>query len=145
MEFSSDMFSDIFLGGAAIAAAIYCLVLSRKLSRLRGLDQDLGGAIAILSQQVDEMTHALENAQKSADASSTELSDVAGRAEAASSKLEMLISSLHDLPEIGAKTSPQPVAEVTPAAATPIAESVAEPQPEQPLFLRRARVAGGGG
>ncbi len=124
-----EYFSDIFLGVAAICAAIYCLLLSRKLSRFRGLDQDLGGAIAVLSKQVDEMTEVLQNAQKSAEASSAELQEISERAETASDKLEMLVAAVQDLPDPVA-AQPQP------APAPP--EAV-----EQPLFRRRARLNGG--
>ncbi len=91
-----EILSDIFLGAAAIGAAFYCIVLSRKISKLTGLDQDLGGAIAILSQQVDEMTRALDDAKTATDGSSSELASVADRAETAAAKLELLIASLKD-------------------------------------------------
>ena len=113
-----DFFADIFLGLAAIAAAIYCIVLSRKLSRLKGLDQDLGGAIAVLSQQVDEMNSALAAAQSAAETSSTELASMAERAEAAAQHLERLLS--------GGTGDGKP-------------EVAAENEPEAPLFPRRAQ------
>lgn len=65
--------ADIFLGAGAVGAAFYCFILSRKLSRLTGLDQELGSAIALLSQQVDEMSAALVSAQASAAKTCTEL------------------------------------------------------------------------
>ena len=63
MTFGLDIIADVLLGVGALAAAFYCVALSRKLSRLTGLDQELGTAIAILSQQVDEMTQVLQTAQ----------------------------------------------------------------------------------
>lgn len=128
-----EYFSDIFLGVAAICAAFYCLLLSRRLSRLRGLDQDLGGAIAVLSKQVDEMTEVLRNAQSSADASSSDLKEMAERAEMASDKLEVLVAAVHDLAE-----APEPAAPPTPVVEVP---AVVE---EQPLFRRRARQSAAG-
>lgn len=100
-----EFFSDLFLGGAAIAAAIYCLVLSRKITKLTGLDQDLGGAIAVLSQQVDEMTRALDQAKSVSDESGEELAELAKRADAASARLELLLASLD-----ASSTAPKPTA-----------------------------------
>lgn len=82
-----DFLSDILLGAGALAAAFYCVVLSRKLNSLTGLDQELGTAIAVLSKQVDEMTTALEAAQTSATQSRDELGALTARAETVASKL----------------------------------------------------------
>ncbi len=73
IETGLTYFSDILLGIGALAAALYCVVLSRKLNGLTDLDQELGSAIALLSQQVDEMTAALDGAQQSATRSQSEL------------------------------------------------------------------------
>ena len=94
-----DFLADIFLGAGALAAAFYCLVLSRRLSRLKGLDQDLGSAITILSKQVDEMTGVLSQAQVAANNSSTELADTTERAENIAGRLEILIAAVHDIDE----------------------------------------------
>jgi hypothetical protein len=59
----------------------------------------MGGAIAVLSAQVDDMTKALEKAKNSATTSSSALEDQVRRAEAASARLELMLASLHDLPE----------------------------------------------
>lgn len=91
--------SDILLGFGAIAAAIYCFVLSRKLSKLKGLDQDLGSAIAILSRQVDEMTKVLSSAQESASDSALVLESKTQAATIIAERLELMIAALQDLPE----------------------------------------------
>lgn len=127
-----EYFSDIFLGAAAIGAAVYCLLLSRKLSRLRGLDQDLGGAIAVLSTQVDEMTNVLRDAQKSAEASSADLQEISERAEAASERLELLVAAVHDLAE------PPSADQEQPEMANPSGTAEAD----QPLFRSRSRLNG---
>ncbi len=80
--------SDILLGAGALAAAFYCVVLSRKLNRLTGLDQELGGAIALLSQQVDEMTLVLQAAQSSATGTRDELTELTTRAEQIAAELQ---------------------------------------------------------
>lgn len=83
-----EFLSDILLGAGALAAAFYCVVLSRKLNRLTGLDQELGGAIALLSQQVDEMTGVLEAAQNSATGARDELTELTARAEDIAARLQ---------------------------------------------------------
>ena len=107
-----DLLADFFLGAGALAAAFYCLILSRKLTRLKGLDQDLGGAIAVLSKQVDEMTKALDTAQSVAAESSVTLESTTGRAENVADRLEVLLAALHDVAEetepAGTSQTPKP-------------------------------------
>ncbi|WP_432450528.1 hypothetical protein [Aliiroseovarius marinus] len=96
-----DIISDVLLGLGALAAAIYCLVLSRRLRRFNNLQSGMGGAVAVLSAQVDDMTKTLEKARGAAGQSASILSDLTERAEQSSRKLELLMASLHDLPEPG--------------------------------------------
>lgn len=91
--------ADILLGAGAIGAAIYCMVLSRKLQRLTQLDSGMGGAIAVLSAQVDEMTRTLGKAQAAARDSAGALEAQTRRAEEAVARIELLLASLHDLPD----------------------------------------------
>lgn len=93
------LISDLLLAAGAFGAAIYCLVLSRRLSRFSTLEGGMGGAIAVLSAQVDDMTKALEKAGGAASASSASLESLTGRAEQAARRLELLLASMHDLPE----------------------------------------------
>ncbi len=104
-----DFLADIFLGAGALAAAIYCLVLSRRLSRLKGLDQDIGGAIAVLSQQVDEMTKVLVSAQETATTSSTSLENTTEQALKVADRLEVMMAALDDHPD----EAPEPVIEAS--------------------------------
>ncbi|WP_298258922.1 hypothetical protein [uncultured Litoreibacter sp.] len=111
-----NFLSDILLGFGAIAAAIYCFVLSRKLSNLKGLDQDLGSAIAVLSGQVDEMTKALASAQNTASDSAQQLEARTAAATQVSERLELMIAALQDLSETDddpiPDEQPQPTNEV---------------------------------
>ena len=93
------LIADILLIAAALGAAVYCLVLSRRLTKLARLDDGVGGAISGLSDRVSEMTAALDRAQSDAKASSETLEEATRRAEAAARQLELLLASLHDLPE----------------------------------------------
>ena len=112
--------ADFLLGTGALAAAVYCLVLSRRLQRFTQLESGMGGAIAVLSAQVDDMTRALERARVAAIGSSDGLVGLTTRAESAAARLEILVAALHDLPQ-----SP-----VTPPT---------EPEPEQSEDERRLR------
>ena len=100
--------SDFLLGAGALAAAVYCLVLSRRLQKFTQLESGMGGAIAVLSAQVDDMTKALEKAQATAKSSVTTLDSMTGRAEGVAQKLELLLASMHDIPEPKRGVAPDP-------------------------------------
>ena len=93
------LIADILLAAGAFGAAIYCSILSARLNTFSTLESGMGGAIAVLSEQVDDMTQALESARGAATGSASRLEDQTRRAEAASSRLELLVASLHDLPQ----------------------------------------------
>ena len=94
-----QLISDFLLGSGALAAALYCIVSSRRLNKFTQLETGMGGAIAVLSAQVDDMTKALERAQGTAKTSVSTLESMTGRAEDAAVRLELLLASMHDLPE----------------------------------------------
>ncbi len=91
--------ADIFLVAGALGAGLYCHVLSRRLRRFTDLEKGVGGAVAVLSVQVDDLSKALVTAQATATSSVESLADVNVRAEASARKLELLIASMHDVPE----------------------------------------------
>lgn len=122
-----NLIADILMSAGAFAAAIYCYVLSGRLKRFSTLESGMGGAIAVLSAQVDDMTRALDKARSAATGSASGLESLTARAEAAAARLEILMASMHDLPEPGA------------ARATP-AES-AETENERRLRVVRRRSA----
>ncbi|UWQ13748.1 hypothetical protein K3556_12535 [Aliiroseovarius sp. M344] len=95
-----DIIADIMLGIGAIGAAIYCMVLSRRLRRFNNLQNGMGGAVAVLSAQVDDMTTSLNSARDAAGQSAAVLTDLTERAEASAQKLELMMASLHDLPDV---------------------------------------------
>ncbi|QUS35919.1 hypothetical protein [Falsirhodobacter algicola] len=92
-----DVIADILLAAGALGAAIYCAVLSARLKRFASLDSGMGGAIAILSAQVEELSRALTTAQAVAGQQAAHVTEVSARAEAAAKRLELLVASLHDL------------------------------------------------
>ncbi len=94
-----DMIADILLMAGSFGAAIYCYVLSTRLKKFTTLETGMGGAIAVLSAQVDDMTLALEKARGAANGSAESLEALTARGEAVARKLELLVASLHDLPD----------------------------------------------
>lgn len=93
-----ELIADILLIAGALGASLYCVVLSRRLNRFTNLEKGVGGAIAVLSSQVDDMTKALENAHKETTISANSLSEMTGKAEGVAQRLELLVASMHDLP-----------------------------------------------
>jgi len=94
-----ELIADILLIAGALGAGTYCVVLARRLNRFNDLEKGVGGAIAVLSAQVDDMTKTLEAARVSAGDSTGTLDELTGRAESVAQRLELLVASLHDLPD----------------------------------------------
>lgn len=100
-----DAIANIFLAGGALGAAAYCYILSQRLKQFTNLEKGVGGAVAVLSAQVDDLTRALTRAQGRAGESASSLAATSDRAEAATQKLELLLATLHDLPSPGPSES----------------------------------------
>ncbi|MDP3961952.1 MAG: hypothetical protein Q8Q26_18140 [Pseudorhodobacter sp.] len=103
--------ADILMVAGTFGAAIYCYVLAQRLKRFSTLESGMGGAIAVLSAQVDDMTKALDRARGAATGSATALESLTGRAEAVAKRLELLLASMHDLPEPKPEPDPPDMAE----------------------------------
>lgn len=99
-----EMVLDFLLGFAALAAGAYCLVLSRRLRALSRIDGSLGGAVAVLSSQVDDLTQVLAEARAASASAQADLGARTARAEAAARRLELLLASMHDLERARLKT-----------------------------------------
>ena len=91
--------ADMLMAAGSFGAAVYCYVLSGRLKRFTTLETGMGGAIAVLSAQVDEMTRALEKARGAANGSASSLETMTARGEAVAARLELLVAALHNLPE----------------------------------------------
>ena len=98
--------ADVLLLAGALGAGFYCHVLARRLRRFTDLEKGVGGAVAVLSAQVDDLGKTLEQSQKTAQGSVSKLAEVSGRAESAARHLELLVASLHDLPKEQADPAP---------------------------------------
>ncbi len=113
-----EVIADILLVAGAIGAGFYCFVLARRLTRFTDLEDGVGGAVAILSAQVDDLSKTLTSAQQSAGDSSKSLEELTDRAEDVARRLELLVASMHDLPQ----KSPPP-----------------KPENAEPVFVRHSR------
>lgn len=120
-----DMIADILLVAGALGAGLYCFVLARRLARFNDLENGVGGAVAVLSAQVDDLTKTLTAAQRTAGESTASLDALTERAESVAKRLELMVASMHDLPE----SPPAPQAEAAP-----------KPEPmKEPMFVRHAQ------
>lgn len=93
-----ELIADILLVAGALGAGFYCFVLARRLRRFNDLENGVGGAVAVLSAQVDDLRQTLEAAQRSSDVSNSSLHALTERAEAVSKRLELTLAALDDLP-----------------------------------------------
>lgn len=122
-----DLIADILLVAGALGAGLYCFVLARRLTRFTDLENGVGGAVAVLSAQVDDLKKTLDAAQSTAGQSAESLEALTERAEDAARRLELLVASLHDLPQQG----------------TPPAGPARDGEPAEMVFVRHPRRAGG--
>lgn len=112
-----DIIADILLGAGAVGAGLYCFILGRRLNRFNDLEKGVGGAVAVLSAQVDDLSKTLSAAQKTAANSADTLTELTSRAEAMSQRLELQIASLHDIPAPNqSPIAPQPTQPHQPSA-----------------------------
>ncbi len=91
------LIADILLAAGAIGAAFYCFVLGQRLRKFNDLEKGMGGAVAVLSAQVDDLEKTLAAARKSADGSTRDLERLTARAEDVRRQLELQIAALHDV------------------------------------------------
>jgi methyl-accepting chemotaxis protein len=137
-----EFIANILLIAGALAAAVYCIVLARRLRRFNDLEAGVGGAIATLSTHVEDMTKTLAAARKASAGSAETLRELTDRAEAVARRLELLVASMHDIPEATATTASRngmpPAQQAAPESATENAASGSSP-PGDPLFLSSRR------
>lgn len=93
-----DYLADTLLAAGALGATLYCYILAKRLARFNDLERGVGGAVAMLSAQVNDLRTTLDRAQESADTSAKQLAELTTRAETAAKNLELMIASLHDMP-----------------------------------------------
>lgn len=118
-----DLIADIFLGAGAFGAGIYCFILGRRLNRFNDLEKGVGGAVAVLSAQVDDLTKTLTAAQATAAQSAQTLTELNVRSQAMSQRLELQMASLHDIPN-------------QEMSARPVQSRAPQQAPSEPMFVR---------
>jgi hypothetical protein len=91
--------ADLLLAAGAVATCAYCFVLSRRLRRFTDLENGVGGAVAVLAGQVDDLSRTFAGAQSATRSSAASLGEVCERAEAAGRRIELLLAAMHDLPD----------------------------------------------
>lgn len=125
-----ELIADFLLGAGALGAGFFCYILARRLNRFNDLEKGVGGAVALLSAQVDDLAKTLIAARELSDGSNSALVDLTGRAETVAQRLELMMASMHDIPsgDIQDETPKQ-----TQAARTP----------DGPMFVRHERNANG--
>ena len=123
-----ELVADFLLGAGALGAGFFCYILARRLNRFNDLEKGVGGAVALLSAQVDDLTKTLVAARKTSDGSNVALDDLTGRAEAVAQRLELMMASMHDIPSAGGATQAQ--SGVAPKAVQPNGG---------PMFVRHER------
>lgn len=94
-----DLIADILLAAGALGAGFYCFILSRRLKRFNDLEKGVGGAVAVLSAQVDDLNKSLVTARSVSDGSSKALDQLTNRAEAVAQRIELMMASMHDFPD----------------------------------------------
>ncbi len=129
-----ELVADILLAAGALGAGLYCLVLSRRLKRFNDLERGVGGAVAVLSSQVEELNRSLAAARSASDSSNDALDALTGRAEAVAQRLELMMASMHDVAPEEAADEP---------AAQPRPETEAR-RPAGVMFVRHERSPAGG-
>ncbi len=137
-----ELISDILLVAGALGAGLYCFVLAGRLRRFNDLEKGVGGAVAVLSSQVEELKQSLEAARETAQASQVALDGLTGRAEKVAHRLELLMASMHDVTPAGAASEHSGAGGATPGAKEENDSGAADSAPETtagPIFLRHAR------
>lgn len=72
---SIDTILQACLTLASVGLGLFCAILARRLRRLNDLETGLGGAIAVMSAEVDRLEKAIRNARAEAAQASQALAD----------------------------------------------------------------------
>lgn len=115
-----SLVSDLFLLAGALAAGFYCYILSRRLSAFTDAESGVGQVVASLSKQVDDLNNSIQVARIEANESSSALTELTSRAERVAQRLELMVASMHDIPN---------------SKANEVLQTKAEPK--GPVFSRR--------
>ncbi|CUK07754.1 hypothetical protein RUE5091_02986 [Ruegeria denitrificans] len=128
-----ELIADILLVAGALGAGLYCFVLSRRLKRFTDLEKGVGGAVAVLSTQADELKKSLGAARDASDQSGEVLEELTQRAESVAQRLELMMASMHDVvpPQDTVTTPTEPAVTTEDTIATlsdPVETTATEPE-----------------
>ncbi len=91
------LLSDILLLAATLGMAAWCRILKRRLEAFDDVDAGLGGKIAALSSQVDDLKASIAAAGERTEDHDTRLQAANAAADDRIGRMEMLLASLEDL------------------------------------------------
>jgi|GEM_PF-4553132 len=133
-----ETLADVLLIAGALSAGVYCLILSRRLKQLNDLENGVGGAVAVMASQVDDMTKTLESARNVSTEASQALHSTTERAEAVAHRLELMLASMHDMPDPpGAKNNTKAAARDLEVTDTTRSSLIME----GPMFMRHRKTS----
>lgn len=111
-----QLIADLLLIAAAIGAAFYCFILSRRLSTLNSAEGGIGEAITTLSDRVAQLEQTLKASRQSAEDAERGLRETLKKAEEMETALAAALSVTSQLP-MRTQVKPQPQrAEAQPAS-----------------------------
>lgn len=93
-----DLIADLLLIAAALGAAFYCFMLSRRLTALNSAEGGIGQAIAALSEQVARLENTLDGSSARAEDIDQKLRATVERAEQLDRALTATIGSQPRMP-----------------------------------------------
>lgn len=139
-----ELIADILLVAGALGAGMYCFVLAQRLKRFNDLEKGVGGAVAVLSAQVDDLTKTLAAARESSTTANDSLRELTDKAETVAQRLELMMASMHDVPEPAAP-APSPAPAVESEAKPAVEAEKPSPPPKQSgvMFVRHDRTHAG--
>lgn len=109
------LIADLLLIAAALGAAFYCFILSRRLTALNSAEGGIGQAIATLSDQVARLEETLEGSRSRAEDVDQKLRATVARAE----ELEQALVSASGGPQVATQPAARqsaPRADTQPAS-----------------------------
>lgn len=140
-----ELVADILLVAGALGAGLYCFVLGQRLKRFNSLEKGVGGAVAVLSSQVEELTKTLADARQVSDNSGQALVELTKNAEAVAQRLELMMASMHDLPDQAPETPMEEQVGASESSKTHTKQSSIDSTHSGLIFSRRSSVRAGMG
>ena len=93
------LFSDLLLLCATAGMAFWCRLLTRRLRAFNDVDNGVGGSIAALTFQVDDLKASIVSSTRIIGERATQLDAASARADDRIGRMEMLLGSLEALEE----------------------------------------------